>query len=54
MYSDGLLSLVSKWEAPSGPYSNYIVEFGLGDFQLSPGDGLWLYVEMSGILSYDP
>lgn len=54
MYTDNYLLLVSRWEAPWGSYSSYIVEFGLGDFPLSPGDGLWLYVESSGVLSYDP
>lgn len=54
MYIDGMLFLVSRWNADTQTYSSYIVGPDIGDFQLDPGDGLWLYVEGSGELSYDP
>ena len=53
MYDPPLLEMVSRWNADTQTYSNYLVQFGLIDFQLSPGDGLWLYVGMSGELSYE-
>ncbi|UCE45762.1 MAG: hypothetical protein JSU93_02500 [Methanobacteriota archaeon] len=52
MYS-GSVSSISRWNAITHMYDSYLVVTGLFDFQLSPGDGLWAYVEMSGILSYE-
>ena len=49
-----MVSMVSKWNADTQTYSNYIVQFGTGDFQLNPGDGFWLACDMSGVLSYTP
>ncbi len=54
MYTADLLTMVSRWNSDTQTYSSYIVEFDTGDFQLNPGDGLWLYVEGSGVLSYAP
>ncbi|UCE91583.1 MAG: PKD domain-containing protein [Methanobacteriota archaeon] len=54
MYTIDQLTMVSRWNAASQTYSNYLVELGIGDFQLSPGDGLWLYVEITGVFAYEP
>ncbi|UCE90805.1 MAG: PKD domain-containing protein [Methanobacteriota archaeon] len=54
MYTADQLTMVSRWNPDTQTYSNYLVDFGIGDFQLSPGDGLWLYVDATGVLSYDP
>ncbi|UCE92173.1 MAG: ABC transporter substrate-binding protein [Methanobacteriota archaeon] len=54
MYDPPLLEMVSRWNADTQTYDNYVVEFGLIDFQLNPGDGLWLYVGVNGELSYEP
>ncbi len=54
MCTADMLSMISKWNAASQTYSSYIVQFGIGDFQLNPGDGVWLAADMSGVLSYEP
>ena len=54
MYDPPLLEMVARWNADSQTYDAYLVHFGLIDFQLNPGDGLWLYVGVSGELSYQP
>lgn len=53
MYPIDMLSSVSRWNADTMTYSDYLVEFGIIDFQLSPGDGMWWYVQASGMLSYN-
>jgi hypothetical protein len=54
MYTASMVTMVSRWNADTQTYSNYLVQFGIGDFALSPGDGLWLYVGLTGVLVYEP
>ncbi|HUV60542.1 MAG TPA: hypothetical protein VMW71_00035 [Thermoplasmata archaeon] len=54
MYTDDMLNSVSWWNPVTHVYDSYMVEFGMIDFQLSPGDGMWHYVEISGMLVSDP
>jgi hypothetical protein len=54
MCTADMVSMVSRWNAATQTYSSYIVMFGIGDFQVNPGDGVWLAVDMSGVLSYEP
>ncbi len=51
-YAGALLSTVFRWNADIGSFSCFIAGWELTDFQLNPGDGLWLYVEGDGVLSY--
>ena len=53
MYTPGQLESVHKWDAVSKMYYDYLVEWGMIDFPLSPGDGMWIKVKMSGVLYYD-
>lgn len=52
MYTADLLLTVHRWNADAKTYSSYIVGWDSTDFQLNPGDGLWLYVKGCGVLSY--
>jgi hypothetical protein len=54
MYTLGMVSYISRWDADTKMYSDYIVEWGMIDYQLSPGDGMWVYVEMTGRFMYEP
>ncbi len=48
------VSMVTRWNADTQTYQSYIVMFGIGDFELNPGDGLWLALEETGVLAYEP
>ena len=59
MYTAGQLNLVSRWDAAMQTYNTCFVAMEdplliLGDFQLNPGDGMWAWVKMTGVLAYEP
>ena len=53
MYTALQLESVHKWDAVSKMYSDYYVDWGMIDFTLNPGDGMWIKVLMSGVLYYE-
>jgi peptide/nickel transport system substrate-binding protein len=54
MCTEDMVSMVTRWNADTQTYQSYIVQFGIGNFELNPGDGLWLALETSGVLVYEP
>ncbi len=54
MCTEGTVLMIAKLSAATQTYSCYLAELDLFDFPLNPGDGLWLYVNASGMLAYGP
>ena len=52
-YTGGTLTTVAAQNLTSGLYDTY-TGYWRTDFVLKPGQGLWIYVTASGVLSYNP
>jgi ABC-type transport system substrate-binding protein len=52
MFSGGNVTSVAVYNATTGAYKMYIPLLPFTDFVISPGQGLWILVTGSGILSY--
>jgi len=47
---------VSKWNATSGMYEDYVVGISPSsfDFEIEPGQGYWIWISQPGVLEYSP
>lgn len=54
MYSGASMTNVVRWTAATQSYTTYIVGMPLNNFLLVPGQGYWVYVDGSGMLTYSP
>jgi PKD repeat protein len=54
MYSGGNITTVASYNTATRQYGVYITNVLRTDFLLVPGQGVWIYCDASGTLTYDP
>jgi hypothetical protein len=52
MYSGGSITTVVKWNPVTQAYLTYVVGLPINNFALVPGEGYWIFCNLSGTLSY--
>jgi hypothetical protein len=54
MYSGSTVFSVAKWNAATQSYTSYIIGVPVNNFSLVPGEGYFINVNGSGMLTYNP